>query len=80
MSRKGDCWDNAPMWSFLTALKRELVEHVDCQTPNEARADVFRYLEGSYNWPSLHGALGCLTDTPKTAPFLAAASPAQPSS
>jgi transposase InsO family protein len=32
MSRKGDCWDNAPMESFFATLKRELVEGADYQT------------------------------------------------
>jgi transposase InsO family protein len=32
MSRKGDCWDNAPMESFFHTLKTELVMHCDYKT------------------------------------------------
>jgi transposase InsO family protein len=61
MSRKGDCWDNAPMESFFATLKRELVEEADYQTRDEARADVFRYIEGFYNNRRFHSALGYIT-------------------
>ena len=46
MSRKGDCWDNAPMDSFCGRLKRELVEEADCQTRDQVQADVFHHIEG----------------------------------
>ena len=49
MSRKGDCWDNAPMESFFATLKGELVDGRDYLTRDEARADVFQYVEGFYN-------------------------------
>ena len=52
MSRKGDCWDNAPMESFFATLKGELVEERDYLTRDEARADVFGYVEGFYNCSS----------------------------
>ena len=52
MSRKGDCWDNAPMESFFATLKGELVEQRDYLTRDEARADVFQYVEGFYNCSS----------------------------
>jgi putative transposase len=54
MSRKGDCWDNAPMESFYATLKGELVEQRDYLTRDEARADVFQFLEGWYNRRRLH--------------------------
>ena len=54
MSRKGDCWDNAPMESFFATLKGELVEERDYLTRDEARADVFQYVEGLYNRRRLH--------------------------
>ena len=47
MSRKGDCWDNAPMESFFATLKGELVEGADYQTRDEAKADVFQYTRAS---------------------------------
>src|SRR5437868_14834659 len=38
MSRKGDCWDNAPMESFFHTLKTELVMHCDYKTRDDARS------------------------------------------
>lgn len=61
MSRKGDCWDNAPMESFFHTLKTELVHHRDYQTRNQARADIFEYIEVFYNRSRRHSALGYLT-------------------
>ena len=49
MSRKGNCWDNAPMESFFHTLKTELVMHCDYQTRAQARASLFEYLEVFYN-------------------------------
>ncbi|TDH49955.1 IS3 family transposase, partial [Dankookia rubra] len=77
MSRKGDCWDNAPMESFYATLKGELVEQCDYLTRDDARADVFQFLEGWYNRRRLHSALGYLTPEQKVAAFHAAASAAQ---
>jgi len=65
MSRKGDCWDNAPMESFYATLKGELVDQRDYATRNEARADVFQYVEGFYNRRRLHSAIGYLTPEQK---------------
>lgn len=67
MSRKGDCWDNAPMESFFATLKRELVEGAQYPTRDDARADVFVYLEGFYNSRRLHSSLGYLTPEQKAA-------------
>jgi transposase InsO family protein len=49
MSRKGDCWDNAPMESFFHTLKTELVMHCDYQTRDDARVSLFDYMEVFYN-------------------------------
>jgi putative transposase len=76
MSRKGDCWDNAPMESFYATLKGELVEQRDYLTRDEARADIFQFLEGWYNRRRLHSALGYITPEQKIAAFQAAASAA----
>jgi transposase InsO family protein len=76
MSRKGDCWDNAPMESFFATLKGELVEHADYPTRDAARADVFHYIEGFYNRRRLHSALGYLTPDQKAAAFHPAAAAA----
>lgn len=58
MSRKADCYDNAPMESFFHTLKTELVHHRDCNTRAEAQRDVFAYIEGFYNRVRLHSAIG----------------------
>ena len=60
MSRKADCWDNAPMESFFHTLKTELVTHCDYQTQDEARASVFEYMEVFYNRQRRHSTIGYL--------------------
>ena len=54
MSRKGNCWDNAPMESFFHSLKTELVIHCDYKTRDEARASLFEYMEVFYNRQRRH--------------------------
>ena len=49
MSRKGNCWDNAPMESFFASLKKELVQGEDYFTREHARASIFEYIESWYN-------------------------------
>jgi putative transposase len=61
MSRRGDCWDNAPMESFFASLKKELVHHENYQTHAEARVSVFEYIEVFYNRVRRHSALGYLS-------------------
>jgi transposase InsO family protein len=58
MSRRGDCWDNAPMESFFASLKKELVHHEDYATRDEAKASIFEYIEAFYNRVRRHSALG----------------------
>lgn len=58
MSRKGNCLDNAPMESFLHTLKVERVHHRVYATRDEARRDLFAYIEGFYNSRRLHSAIG----------------------
>ena len=65
-----DCRDNAPMESFYATLKGELVEQRDYLTRDEARADVFQFLEGRYNRRRLHSALGYLTPEQTVAAFM----------
>jgi putative transposase len=57
MSRKGDCYDNAPMESFFHSLKTELVMHCDYKTRDEARASLFDYLEVFYNRQRRHSTI-----------------------
>jgi len=57
MSRKGNCWDNAPMESFFHSLKSEWVSFEDYKTHAEARASLFDYIELFYNRKRRHSAL-----------------------
>ena len=57
MSRKGDCWDNAPMESFFGTLKTESLHRYDFDSRNEARAEIFEFLEIFYNRQRSHSAL-----------------------
>ncbi len=59
MSRKGNCWDNAPMESFFDTLKSD----VECRfkTREEARMALFEYIEGFYNRERLHSSIGYLS-------------------
>ena len=61
MSRTGNCYDNAPMESFFHTLKVELVHQRRWATRDEARRDLFAYVEGYYNRQRIHSALGYLT-------------------
>jgi transposase InsO family protein len=58
MSRRADCWDNAPMESFFASLKKELVHDADFATRLEARAAIFEYIEVFYNNQRRHSSLG----------------------
>ena len=61
MSRKGDCYDNAPMESFFHTLKTELVHHRHYATRAEAARDLFAYIEGFYNRIRRHSAIGYIS-------------------
>ena len=61
MSRKGNCWDNAPMESFFGTLKTECVHRRNYRTRDEARTDIFRYIEMFYNRKRLHSGIGYKT-------------------
>src|SRR3954470_13093810 len=61
MSRKGNCWDNAPMESFFGTLKTELVHQRDYPDREAARRDLFAYIEGYYNRRRIHSAIGYIT-------------------
>ncbi len=58
MSRRANCWDNAPMESFFASLKKELVHDEDYPTRAEARASLFEYIEVFYNRVRRHSSLG----------------------
>jgi transposase InsO family protein len=58
MSRKGNCWDNAPAESFIATLKTELIYRKRYLNADQARMDIFRYIEIFYNRKRLHSTLG----------------------
>jgi transposase InsO family protein len=58
MSRRGNCWDNAPMESFFASLKKELTRGEPFATRAEARASLFEYIEVFYNRVRRHSSLG----------------------
>ncbi|MGA7995396.1 MAG: IS3 family transposase, partial [Bradyrhizobium sp.] len=51
-------WDNAAMESFFSSLKTERIERKTYRTRNEARADVFDYIERFYNSIRRHSTIG----------------------
>jgi putative transposase len=61
MSRKGNCWDNAPVESFFSTLKKEHVFHHDYRYRTQARQSIFAYIEQFYNRKRIHSALGYRT-------------------
>lgn len=60
MSRKGNCFDNAPIESFWGTLKNELVHHRRYSTRAEAEASIREYIEIFYNRQRRHSRLGYL--------------------
>ena len=61
MSRAGNVWDNSAMKSFFSSLKTEHTARKVYRTRNEARADVFDYIERLYNPRRRHSKLGYLS-------------------
>jgi transposase InsO family protein len=61
MSRKGNCWDNAVAESFFATLKGELANDAEWGTRNEARRDIFEFVELYYNAKRRHSTLGHLS-------------------
>ena len=61
MSRSGNVWDNAAMESFFSSLKTERTARKVYRTRDEARADVFDYIERFYNPQRRHSTLGYLS-------------------
>lgn len=58
MSRKGNCYDNAPMESFWGSLKNELIHHHRYATRADAKAAIQEYIESFYNRQRRHSRLG----------------------
>ena len=61
MSRRGNCFDNAPMESFWGTLKQELIHHRHYKSRQEAMADITEYIEIFYNRQRLQARLGYLS-------------------
>jgi transposase InsO family protein len=61
MSRKGNCYDNAPMESFWGSLKNELVHHRRYRTREEAIREITEYIEVFYNRQRRQAQLGYLS-------------------
>ena len=61
MSRKGDCYDNAPMESFWGTLKNELIHHRRYKTREQAILEITEYIEVFYNRQRRQARLGYLS-------------------
>jgi transposase len=61
MSRSGNVWDNAAMESFFSSLKTERVARKVYRTRDQARADVFDYIERFYNTTRRHSTIGYIS-------------------
>lgn len=58
MSRKGNCWDNAVAESFFGSLKNEWIQKKIYDTMEDAKKDIFNYIEVFYNRKRRHASLG----------------------
>jgi transposase InsO family protein len=61
MSRRGNCWDNAVVESFFKTLKTELQNDARFGSREEARSQLFEYIEVFYNRRRMHSTLGYLS-------------------
>jgi putative transposase len=61
MSRSGNVWDNAAMESFFSSLKTERTGNKTYRTRDQAKADVFDYIERFYNSKRRHSTIGYLS-------------------
>lgn len=70
MSRKGNCYDNAPVESFFGTLKTELVHHRRYQTREEAEREIAQYIDLFYNRQRRQARLGYLSPAAYTQQFM----------
>jgi len=61
MSRRANCWDNAPMESFFKTMKVERIYQLRYETRAQARLDIVDWIEGFYNHRRLHSSIGYQT-------------------
>ena len=57
ISRRGNCWDNAVAESFFSSLRKEKIKRQIYRTRDDAKSDVFDYIEGFYNRVRRHSHL-----------------------
>ncbi len=69
MSRRGNCYDNAPMESFWGTLKNELVHHRSYEMREQAKREITEYIEIFYNRQRRHTRLGNLSPAAFTQQF-----------
>ena len=58
MSRVGNCWDNAVVESFFATLTKELLDDHEFDTRDQARREIFEFIEIWYNRKRRHSSLG----------------------
>jgi putative transposase len=58
MSRAGNVWDNAAMESFFSSVKTERIARKVYRTRDDAKADMFDYIERFYNPHRRHSTIG----------------------
>ena len=61
MSRRGNCWDNAPVESFFGSLNAKHVFFEKDKTRKQAKLSVFEWIESFYNCERMHSSLGFLS-------------------
>ncbi len=69
MSRKGNCYDNAPVESFWSTLKTELVHHRRYQTRSETAREIMEYIDLFYNRERRQARLGYMSPAAFTQQF-----------
>ncbi len=70
MSRKGNCYDNAPVESFWGTLKTELVHHRQYATRAEAEREIAEYIDMFYNRQRRQARLGYVSPAAYTQQFM----------
>jgi putative transposase len=61
MSRKGNCWDNAPAESFFSTLKTECIDGKIYLSRAQAKREIFEFIEIDYNRNRRHSSIGSMT-------------------
>ena len=72
MSRRANCWDNAPMEIFFKTMKVERIYQLRYETRAQARLDIVDWIEGFYNHRRLHSSIGYRTPAHIESSFMAA--------